>query len=306
MTIEATFGPGARRPRVLVVDDQPANVQALYQALQADHQVLVATQGEQALQLCRDKSPDLVLLDIVMPGIDGFEVCRRLKAEPGTHDIPVIFVTGHSDEASETRGLDVGAVDFITKPINVAVVRARVRTHLTLKRQSDLLREMAFVDGLTGLHNRRSFDERLATEWQRALRQQQPLALILADIDQFKAYNDHHGHQAGDETLRRVAQQIGALLARPGDMAARYGGEEFACLLPETDAAGALDVARRIEQAVRALAIPHGHSAAAEVVTLSLGTAALVPRGGDEPAALLAAADRQLYEAKRLGRGRAL
>ncbi len=306
MMAEPTFGPGGRRPRVLVVDDQPTNVQALYQALQPDHQVLVATNGEQALQLCRDKSPDLVLLDIVMPGIDGFEVCRRLKAESGTHDIPVIFVTGHSDEAAETRGLDAGAVDFITKPINVAVVRARVRTHLTLKRQSDLLRELAFIDGLTGLHNRRSFDERLQAEWQRAMRQQQPLALILADIDQFKAYNDHHGHQAGDDALRRVAQQIGALLGRPADLAARYGGEEFACLLPETDAAGALEVARRIEQAVRALAIPHGQSAVAAVVTLSLGTAALVPRAGNDASLLVAAADRQLYEAKRQGRGCAL
>jgi diguanylate cyclase (GGDEF)-like protein len=290
---------------VLVVDDQPANVHALYQVLAADHQVLVATGGEQALQQCRDKLPDLVLLDVVMPGIDGYEVCRRLKADSATRDIPVIFVTGRSEVEDETRGFEAGAVDFIAKPIHPPIVRARVRTQLTLKHQADLLRQLAFIDGLTGVFNRRCLDERLHAEWARAAREQQPLALLIIDIDVFKRYNDMHGHLAGDDCLRRVAQRLSSELTRPGDLLARYGGEEFACVLPDTDAAGAFGVAQRLEQAVRALQIPHPASPVAGIVTVSLGVAVARPRPGEDALGLVESADQQLYEAKRAGRGRA-
>jgi len=158
------IGMTNRQPRLLVVDDQPANIQALYQAFSADHQVLMATSGEQALKIAMTKQPDLVLLDVMMPGMDGHEVCHRLKAEESTRDIPVIFVTAHDDEASETLGLEMGAVDFISKPVNPKIVRARVKTQLTLKAQSDLLRQWVYIDGLTGVYNRRHLDERLASE----------------------------------------------------------------------------------------------------------------------------------------------
>ena len=212
-----------RRRRLLIVDDQPINIQALYQAFSADHQVFMATSGPQALALCLSKQPDLVLLDVMMPGMDGFEVCRRLTADPATADIPVIFVTAHSDEAAETLGLDVGAVDFISKPINPNIVRARVRTHVTLKAQSDLLRHWVYIDGLTGVHNRRYLDERLATEWGRAVRCSTTLSVVLIDVDFFKPYNDHYGHHAGDDCLRRVASTLKAGLRRPGDLMTRYG-----------------------------------------------------------------------------------
>lgn len=293
--------PAGRRC-LLVVDDQPVNVQALYRALAAEHQVLVATSGEQALALCAQKQPDLVLLDVVMPGIDGFEVCRRLKADAGTQHIPVIFVTASSDEAAETRGLEEGAVDFITKPINPAIVRARVKTHLTLKAQSDLLRQFAFVDGLTGVFNRRFFDERLHDEWQRSSRNGSALSLLLVDIDFFKRFNDLYGHQAGDDCLRRVAQALRGGFTRPADVLARYGGEEFACILPETDAAGALFVAQRLEQAVRAQDIAHGASTVGGLVTVSVGVATRLAGSEDSAGALLARADRQLYRAKAQGR----
>jgi PleD family two-component response regulator len=223
MTPQYPPSPGAddSRTRLLVVDDQPDNVRALYHALNAEHQVLVATGGAQALAMAVDKQPALILLDVVMPDIDGLEVCRRLKADPRTADIPVIFVSAGTAEADETQGLDAGAVDYIGKPISPAIVRARVRTHLTLKRQSDQLRELAYVDGLSGVANRRSFDERLQQEWGRAAREDQPVSLILIDIDAFKAYNDHYGHQAGDDALRRVARQLQATLARPADLVAR-------------------------------------------------------------------------------------
>ena len=297
-----------RRPRVLVVDDQPANVQALYQAFAADHQVFMATSGEQALQVCDSRQPDIVLLDVVMPGMDGYELCRRLKAQQGTQDIPVIFVTAQDDEEAETRGLDVGAVDFITKPINPKIVRARVRTHLTLKRQADLLRRWVYIDGLTGVANRRAFDERMSAESRRSLRDGVPLSVALIDVDHFKRYNDRYGHQAGDDCLRQVALHLRAELKRPGDLLARYGGEEFACVLPSTALPGGIVFAehlRTLIEAVVAAGILHEASDVAPVVTASVG---VCTRPAGESAtldALVQGADAQLYLAKSRGRRQA-
>ncbi len=298
--------PEPYRPTVLVVDDQPVNVQSLYQVFAEDHQVLMAMRGEQALKLCASRQPDLVLLDVEMPDMDGYEVCRRLKADPLTREIPVIFVTAHHDEAAETRGLDLGAVDFISKPINPRIVRARARTHLTLKAQSDLLRRQAHVDGLTGVFNRRLFDERLHTEWARAARTGAPLGVVLLDVDHFKRFNDHHGHQAGDDCLRRVAVALQAGLKRPGDLLARYGGEEFVCLLPDTDAAGALSVAQALCERVAAEAIPHGNSPVSPTVTISAGSCGSQDVGSFAMDALLRGADSRLYAAKEAGRQCAL
>ena len=295
----------ARKPRLLVVDDQPVNIQALYQAFAADHQVLMATGGEQALALCASQQPDLVLLDVVMPGVDGHEVCRRLKADGATCDIPVIFVTAHSDEAAETLGLALGAVDFISKPINPAIVRARVRTHLTLKAQSDLLRQWVYIDGLTGVHNRRHFDERLAAEWGRAVRHGTPLSVLLLDVDFFKRYNDHYGHQAGDDCLRQLATTLKSCVKRPGDLVARYGGEEFVCLLPDTNLQGALELAQQLGDAVAALKLPHAVSDVAAVVTVSAGACTKRDKAVGSAAALLREADAQLYIAKSRGRNQA-
>jgi diguanylate cyclase (GGDEF)-like protein len=293
-----------RMPRLLVVDDQPVNIQALYQAFNADHQVLMATSGEQALKLAIAQQPDLVLLDVVMPGMDGHEVCRRLKADEATRDIPVIFVTAHNDVAAETQGLAMGAVDFISKPINPVIVRARVKTHITLKAQSDLLRQWVYVDGLTGVRNRRYFDERLASDWGRSMRNRSELSVVLLDVDFFKRYNDHYGHQAGDACLRQVASCLRQSLKRSGDMAARYGGEEFACLLPETNLPGALEIARKLGDAVQALGIAHADSTVAAVVTVSLGVCSTSGSTAGSAEALLRGADAQLYLAKAEGRNR--
>lgn len=293
-----------REPRLLIVDDQPMNIHALQQVFAEDCKVFMATEGEQALQLCRDQAPDLVLLDVKMPGMDGFETCARLKAEPALSDIAVIFITALEDPEMETRCLGCGAGDFISKPFNPAVVRARVRTQLVLKAQSDLLRKLAFIDGLTGLHNRRYFDERFEAEFQRARRNRSSLGLVLIDVDFFKRFNDRYGHLAGDDALRGVAVALRTVLKRPGDIVCRYGGEEFACVLPETDAGGALAVAQALEQAVRALAIPHQLSELAEIVTISVGAVVGVPPAASDGAALLELADRELYRAKAQGRGR--
>lgn len=294
------------KPRLLVVDDQPINIQVMYQAFAGDYQVFMATGGAQALAICRDNPPDLVLLDVVMPDMDGFEVCRELKAQESTRHIPVIFVTAHTDPAQETHGLSLGAVDFIAKPINPAVVRARVKTHLTLKFQSDLLRKLVFLDGLTAVFNRRYFDQQLGTEWARSVRNGSPLSVILLDVDFFKAYNDRYGHQAGDDCLRMIGMTLKSSLKRPADLVARYGGEEFGCILPDTPFDDAMALALSLEDKVRKLQIAHESSTVAKVVTISLGVAS---NGGtvtatDNCADLLKLADDRLYQAKHTGRGR--
>ena len=293
------------KPKLLLVDDQPINIQVLHQIFAADFQVFMATSGAQALAVCKSNPPDLVLLDIVMPGMDGFEVCTRLKADELTRNIPVIFVTAHTDAEQETHGLDVGAVDFISKPVNPAVVRARVKTHLTLKLQSDVMRKLVFLDGLTGVYNRRYFDQQLSIELARSVRNKSPLALIMLDVDFFKRYNDRYGHQVGDDCLRQVALCVKEGLRRPADLVARYGGEEFACILPETDFASAMAIAIDLEQRVRAKGIPHADSEVASVVTVSLGVAGWEAGATVEAGALLAKSDLQLYQAKHAGRGQA-
>jgi diguanylate cyclase (GGDEF)-like protein len=292
------------RYRLLMMDDEPLNIQTLYRAFATDHQVFIATTGEQALALCASKHPDLVLLDVEMPGMDGYEVCRRLKADAATREIPVIFVTAHNDEASEAIALDAGAVDFITKPINPRIVRARVRTHLTLKRQSDLLRQWVYTDGLTGVRNRRYFDERLQEEWGRARRDRTELSVLMLDVDFFKRFNDHYGHQAGDECLRRIATTLKGGLKRQGDLVARYGGEEFVCLLPNTALQGAMHLAATLCRRVQEQNIPHADSSIASMVTISVGVCSVSGRVACPVEELVRGADAQLYRAKSLGRNR--
>jgi diguanylate cyclase (GGDEF)-like protein len=292
------------RPRLLIVDDQPLNIRLLHQVFQADFEVFVATSGEGALSFCQTQLPDVILLDVQMPGLDGYEVCRRLKRDPRTGAIPVVFVTSQSDTSEEEDGLAAGAADFIARSASANVMRARVNTLMILKRQTDQLRSIARIDALTGLANRRDFDERLEIEWRRCARAARPLALIMIDIDYFKLFNDCYGHQAGDACLRKVARSLKAQVNRSPDMLARYGGEEFVCVLPETPLAGAHAKAHALEAAVRALGIPHARTLVlGGIVTISLGVAVVVPKAGDDYANLVLCADRSLYLAKDAGRG---
>ena len=301
---QVTSAESNPRPRLLIVDDQPLNIRFFHEIFRADHDVFLATSGADALAFCETTLPDLILLDVVMPGLDGYEVCRRLKADPRTCEIPVIFVTAQSDATEEEDGLAAGAVDFIAKSASANVMRARVGTLIALKRQSDLLRELARVDALTGLANRRHFDEFLVTEWRRCTRSVTPLALILIDLDHFKGFNDHYGHQAGDTCLQEVSACLKGAFTRSHDLVARYGGEEFVCVLPETSGEGAEAKARSLESAVRALAIPHEKNAVhGGIVTISAGVAVAVPAVGDDTTALMLCADRALYMAKHAGRG---
>lgn len=292
-----------RPPCVLVVDDQPINIQVLYRTLSPEYRVLMATSGAKALELCRQDPPDLVLLDVVMPDIDGHEVCAQLKADPSTRDIPIIFVTSHHSAQEETRGLELGAIDFVNKPVNPAMVRTRVKSHLTLALQQQILRQMVRLDGLTRVNNRGGFDERWEIEWRRAVRLGSSLSLLLVDVDDFKHYNNAYGHQAGDDCLRSLAQAIKASTLRPADFVARLESDRFCCILPETDADGAMTVAKRIEQQVSVLQIEHVGLDQGKVLTLSMGLASCVPERGADPGALLAQTERRMLGAKRGGHG---
>lgn len=306
MTSAELLGPATDNPHespmLLVVDDHAGSIQTLYEIFKDEYEVCFATSGAQALAFCKQRRPHLILLDVEMPGMDGFAVCQTLKSDPLTEAIPIIFVTAAEDPFQEARGLDVGGADFITKPFHSRVVMARVRTQLTLKRQTDLLRSLVLVDDLTGVANRRHFDAVFDREWRRCTRTGASLALILIDVDFFKLYNDAYGHQAGDACLQAVARCMSTILNRPYDLIARYGGEEFVCLMPETPLEGAVAIAGAMESAVRALAIPHEHSSVSAVVTVSVGVAASSPRANDDPAELLFCADLQMYKAKNAGR----
>ncbi|MDP2095881.1 MAG: diguanylate cyclase [Hydrogenophaga sp.] len=301
------LAPGAgfpRQPRLLVVEDQPLHIQVLNRALSPECRVFMVTQGKQAVQFCVDRQPDLVLLDVEMPDMDGFQVLEALKAEDVTRNIPVIFVTAHTSTDMETRCLKAGAVDFISKPINPSVVKARVYTHLKLKFQSDLMHQWVYLDGMTGAFNRRYFDDQLQTEWRRAQRTAKPLSVILIDVDFFKAYNDHHGHLLGDEALRTLVKAAKPVLQRPGDFLARYGGEEFVCLLPDTPLADAATLAERIRQAVLEQRVLHEHNPGVGVMSISLGVAENFQPGIANAAQLLGEADKHLYVAKHSGKNR--
>jgi diguanylate cyclase (GGDEF)-like protein len=260
--------------------------------------------GPRALEIARTQHPDLILMDAVMPGMDGYAVCRELFASPETSDIPVIFVTGLSSPEDETRALGAGAADFISKPVNAAVVRARVRTQLTVKRQRDALRALILLDALTGVANRRAFDERLEMEWRRCGRNLLPVSLLMVDIDHFKLYNDHYGHPAGDTILVEVAGAMLRAAGRSQDLVARYGGEEFAILLPQLDAQGATGVARRLMRELELLNLPHAASPTSPRLTVSIGIASMVPGEHSVSADLIQVADAQLYQAKAGGRNR--
>ncbi|MEG3640375.1 diguanylate cyclase domain-containing protein [Magnetococcus sp. PR-3] len=298
-----TRNPMNRQARILIVDDVPSNIQIIRQVINPEHQVFFATNGPSALQLAKEKQPDLMLLDISMPEMDGFEVCRRLQRQEETSDIPVIFITALEDEADELKGLQLGAVDFITKPIRPAIVSQRVDNHLKMRRLQQELEALSYRDGLTGIANRRLFDDQFEAEWHRGVRHKMPMALIMIDIDHFKLYNDHYGHQAGDETLQRVANAMQCCMKRSTDLLARYGGEEFVVMLPNTDTEGVKQIADTLLANVAALAIEHCKTTLDEKkITISLGLACTMPTHHTAPIALQKEADQALYVAKEAGR----
>ncbi|HSV30694.1 MAG TPA: diguanylate cyclase [Atribacteraceae bacterium] len=297
-------GTESLKQKILIVDDSPTNLMMLSESLQADYELLVTTSGESALDKVASNPPNLILLDIVMPGMDGYEVCRRLKENKETRNIPIIFITAKCTEEDEVKGLILGAVDYISKPFRLPIVKARVRTHLELKRKSDILENISNRDGLTGLYNWRQFDTVVGNEWKLATRGGRPLSIILLDLDYFKLYNDNYGHLSGDECLKAVAHVLSKALERASDFAARYGGEEFVVVLPDTALDKAFLMAEKIRKEIEDLKIEHKYSPVSPYVTVSVGVVSTIPPQKTDYRMLLELADNALYEAKKSGRNR--
>lgn len=314
----------AAKDNILLVDDDPGAIRLLARILSTYGNLRFATNGVDALRLARESVPDLMLLDAQMPDMDGFDVLKALKADPILATVPVIFVTSHRAPELEVAGFELGAVDFIVKPVVAPLVIARVAAQLRVKRMTEELQRISNIDRLTGVANRRRFDEVLDAEWRRGRRAGDPISLLMVDVDHFKLYNDRYGHPTGDACLRRVAEALRDVSLRPADLVARYGGEEFALVLPGTPRSGAEQVSRCCLESVESLGIPHEASPSATCISVSIGVACYddasarwigrsgVPRFADDltkrctPSDLIQAADKALYVAKHAGRGRAM
>jgi len=287
------------KPIVLIVDDIPSNIKVLANCLKDHYQIKVATGGNDCLRLAvSEPIPDLILLDIEMPDLGGYEVCQTLQSQPHTQDIPIIFVTARDEDSNEEKGLQMGAVDYITKPVRPSIVLARVNTHVTLKRQRDTLKAIALKDQLTDLYNRYYLLEAAEQRMANAIRHEDPMSLLLMDIDHFKQVNDQHGHLVGDDVLKSLALLLKEN-CRKEDIAARFGGEEFVILLGHCDQAFAAQKAESIRCEVEQLN-PKGLS-----ITVSVGVAQF-SINDETIERLLDRADRALYQAKAQGRNRVI
>jgi len=339
---QSAINPTQENGTILIIDDVPANVGALFDFLKSyGFKILVAEDGASGLQKAEYVAPDLILLDVMMPGLDGFETCQRLKTNPKTKEVPVIFMTALSDTPYTLKGFELGAVDYVTKPIQQEEVLARINAQLmvsgyykdlkaknhqlcdindqlqqeifrrqsaerALEKANETLRKLAALDPLTEIANRRVFDEQILKEWQRMSRQSSPLSLIICDVDFFKDYNDTYGHQAGDRCLQKVAKAIGKAAQRSQDVVARYGGEEFVVLAPDIDLPGMVKVAEGIQRKIQDLNLLHESSKVNQHITVSIGVACTIPHHTASSDALLGCADAALYEAKSEGRNRVI
>lgn len=289
---------------VLVVDDSVLNANVLADSLKDNYEVAIATSGKQALDILQSRHIDLILLDVVMPEMDGYELCQIIKSDTQNCNIPIIFVTARHDEEDEKKGLELGAIDYIIKPIKPSITKIRVKNHLELKKYRDLLENMSYLDGLTGLANRRYFNEMYDKEWRRALRHGEWLSVIMIDIDYFKKYNDFYGHLLGDDCLRLIGSALGNAMQRASDIVVRYGGEEFLAILPSTTPEGAMMLAEKVRTNIELLHIQHEHSRVSKYVTVSVGVASVIPNNVMIPNSLIGKADIELYRAKQQGRNR--
>jgi diguanylate cyclase (GGDEF)-like protein len=291
--------------RILIADDDPVSLYLLSNVFTDEgFTVSCVKSGEEALNTVLSFQPDIIVLDIVMKGMYGYEVCERLKANRETADIPVVFISSREDAEAEIAGLKAGGIDFITKPFNPAIVRMRVSNYIELKKTRDNLEQMSITDQLTGLFNRRYFDRMLGSELRRSSRSHDCLSLLMIDIDKFKLYNDCNGHLAGDECLKLICQSVRKSFRRVGDLVSRYGGEELAVLLPTTPLTSACMLAESTRKNIEDLHILYSGLPENGFVTISVGVAATTPEPGANPQLLLNDADKALYQAKTKGRNR--
>lgn len=291
------------KDKILIIDDSAVQIEFLHSILKNDYELTMCQTAEDGLRAAKEGDYALILLDVVMPDMDGFTLIRELKATDLTKHIPVIMITGLADIQYEERGLLLGAVDYVAKPFSPVIIKARVNTHIQLYHYQTQFKEQALRDELSGVANRRRYEMESAARWQDAARFGLPFSVCLFDIDKFKVYNDTFGHPAGDQVIATVAKTASGWFRRANDLFARYGGEEFAAVFVGSTAQGAFELLQEVRQAVEDLRIPHDPSVG-PCVTVSVGGVTLVPKPGDDYATYLKLADTMLYDAKRLGRNR--
>ena len=303
MTLEASAPDKKRQNSVLIVDGEAASLTALTDMLEGEYTLFEASDGNSAIATARREKPDLILLDAALPGIDGFEVISALKRTPETSEIPVIFITGLSDPASEEKGLALGAADYIGKPFSPAIVKLRVKNQLQIVNQMRSIHMLSETDSLTLTANRRHLNAYLNREWKRAVRDKAPISILILDVDNFKEYNDTYGHLQGDHALQTVAGILKGQVKRSGDLVARWGGEEFIVVLPDTPIEGACVVAESIRAAVEKAVLIRGDGAPTRL-SASIGANCTIPEQGSSLEAFIAGADKALYRAKQTGRNK--
>lgn len=292
-----------KKPTILIVDDMTTNLLLLSDLLKDDYNIKISKSGTKALEILNAPNDiDLVLLDIEMPDINGYEVCKELKNNNKTKNLPIVFITAKNSEEDEEFALNLGAIDYITKPFSKAILRLRLKNHLELKLKTDLLEQLSMYDGLTNIRNRRFFDEAFEKTFLEVKREKISLAVLMIDIDFFKPYNDNYGHGKGDEALKKVAFALQSTIKRPTDLVARYGGEEFVILLKDIDKPGLETVAKNLLEAVRDLKITHDFSKVANFITVSIGISYYNTNKDITKIELLIKADETLYKVKNSGR----
>lgn len=292
-----------KKPTILVVDDMTTTLLLIHDLLKDTYEVKIAKSGTKALEILESPNDiDLILLDIEMPDINGYDVCKRIKNNETIKNIPIIFITGRTSQEDEEYGLNLGAIDYITKPFNKAIVKLRIKNYLDLKIKNDMLEKLSMYDGLTNIRNRRFFDETFEKTFSEIKRDKKSLAVLMIDIDFFKPYNDNYGHGQGDETLRKVAKALEKTIKRASDFVARYGGEEFVILLKDINKDGVEAVANNLLNAVRELKITHEFSKIENYVTISIGASFYNSSSDITKLELLLKADETLYSVKNSGR----
>lgn len=294
------------RATILIVDDMSTNLMMLSDILKDGYNIKISKTGEKAIELCKNLDIDLVLLDIEMPLMNGYEVCKNLKNYEKTKNIPIIFVSAKNSEEDEEYGLNLGAIDYISKPFSKVIIKARVKNQIKLKQKTELLEKLSNYDGLTNIKNRRYFDDRLTQVYKDSKIKNTNLALMMIDIDFFKPYNDNYGHGKGDEALKIVAKtlenSILNTLNRPNDLVARYGGEEFVVLLSNIDLKELEEISNRVVKAIRDENIEHKFSKVASYLTISLGAVLYKSSNDLSIASVMKSADEALYEVKQKSR----
>jgi diguanylate cyclase (GGDEF)-like protein len=287
--------------KILIIDDSPVQTEFLSSILRGEHELTACHTAEEGLRAAKEGNFALILLDVIMPEMDGFTLLRELKATDLTRYIPVILLTSLTDIQFEEQGLLLGAVDYVTKPFNPVIIKARVNTHIQLYHYQMQFRQQAMIDELTGVANRRRYEDGSTARWNEAVRFNLPFSICMFDIDKFKLYNDTFGHPAGDQVIAAVAKTVSTYFQRSTDLFARYGGEEFVAVFVGTAAESAFEFMKSVRQAVENLHIPH-NSPVSPWVTVSIGGVTVTPKVGNDFNTCLKLADTMLYDAKRFGR----